>query len=106
MKLQGRVYGYESTIAKFTLKDVTEGVIHKEDGVVLLAVRSDLGETPIIYDSIRLDPDELATMEHLAKDNFELRKVLRESRLDGLTTLGFLPYLRGIGGVQSPEVEN
>lgn len=48
MKLQGRVYGYGDTVY-FTLADVLEGCL--EDGI--LAVRSDKGETPVIYDSIR-----------------------------------------------------
>lgn len=90
MKLQGRVYGYESTIAKFTLEDVTEGYHEKEDG--LLYIRTDLGEIPIIYDSIQSDPDELATIEKLYFDCF------RKAR-------GIIGP-RSAGGAQSPEVEN
>lgn len=98
MKLQGRVYGYQDTIATFTIKDVTEGIIHEEGGLTLLAVRSDLGETPIIYSTI--EPTLGSMPEPMLY------------ALQGLAIAAGKEYAkrfrgrRNIEGIQSPEVEN
>lgn len=63
MKLQGVVLWYSDIIAEFELSDVTGS--YKEDDV--LYVRSNLGETPIIYSTIK------PACEHIEIDTLFLR---------------------------------
>lgn len=69
MKLQGRVYKYGDTVS-FTLADVLKG--HLEDGI--LYVRSDKGEVPVIYESIREVRPEWYMIYAAALERLGLRK--------------------------------
>lgn len=69
MKLQGQVYGYGDTVS-FTLADVLQGRL--EDGI--LYVRSNKGETPVIYESIREVRPEWYTIYAAALERLGLRQ--------------------------------